>query len=76
MNALYARKEPTTDPHLGTINRKGKKDVILYSDSEATQQVSRYPWHYTLSKPDKRNKKIMHNCAEYDLVWLPDKETK
>lgn len=67
---LYARREPTTDSFVNSIGVKGKKDLVLYEDQDCTKPASRYPWHY--SRPTRANKRVMHNCAQYNLEWLPD----
>lgn len=28
--------------------------------------------NHNMSRPDKRFKYTMYNCAKYDIVWLPD----
>ena len=75
MMTLYARKERTTDPQ--ALKQPAplappQRDVVLYRDAAATIPVGRYPWHYTASKPTRRNRWINHNCARYRLGWLPD----
>ena len=64
MMTLYARKECTTCPQ--------KRDVVIYRDCDATLLAGRFPWHYTASKPTRRNRWINHNCTRYRLEWLPD----
>jgi hypothetical protein len=73
MLTLYARKEKTNCPI--TLKQYlpltlGQRDVVLYEEIDCKKPVSRYTWHYTQSKPDKRNKYIMHNCNKYRLVWV------
>ena len=72
---LYARLELTTDQatsfmRKGLVGPSKKMDVQLYHDRKCTRPASRYPWHYTKSKPTRRNKYVMHNCCRYKLVWL------
>jgi len=56
---LYLRKE----------TRKGCKGVAYYRDPDATIQVCFNQWE---SRPDKRFKYVMLNCARYRAVWLDD----
>lgn len=72
---LYARKEPTNDAwplKQGVKLTRKHRDVVFYQDAEACKPVSRYPWHFNLSKPDKRHKYKYHNCGRYKLIWLAD----
>ena len=75
MLILYARKERTTCPHTlaqPAVLASAQRDVVIYRDAAATIPAGRYPWHYTASKPTRRNRWINHNCARYRLEWLPD----
>lgn len=49
----------------------GKMDVVLYSNPEATEQVSRRSW-YSTSTPRRSAKVVTHNCFRYSLIWLTD----
>ena len=76
---LYARREPTNDAATAAMLKvtpsladpKRHLDVQVYYDREATRKAARYPWYYS-NKPTRRNKRVTHNCANYDLEWLPD----
>ena len=69
IGTLYARRELTTDQSTEFMVKalpqlaKPRFDVQLYYDRKATCPAARYPWHYTESKPTRRNKYVMHNCA-------------
>ena len=70
---LYIRREPNalrnSGPLVGT--RSAAHDLVLYRDQDATQQAGCYPWHGQ-SKPNRRSKRVMHNCWPFALVWLDD----
>lgn len=71
---LYARREMTDDPYMrevpdGYMPAPIPDDVVLYHDPECTQMAARIPWHHS-SKPTRRNKWQMYNCARYRLVWI------
>ena len=68
---LYARYEPTTDSVALAHGVKGKRDVCLYEDREATIPKARFPWHHS-GKPTKASKQCMLNCYKWNLEWLPD----
>lgn len=74
MSTVYARYEPTTDR--ATLNNfeadsiKRCLDVVIYHDAACTAFYCRIPWHYTKSKPTKRNKYITLNCYRYKLQWV------
>jgi hypothetical protein len=72
MLTLYLRREPTTDAELlHWFPNAKRRDVVAYSDPEASQLKARWPWHYR-SKPDRRFKRVMLNCYRWRVVWLPD----
>lgn len=75
---LYARREPTTDTvtlkYVPERQRKRESqwlDVVLYADPEGRRSVARYPNYYS-NKPRRGTRHVMHNCARYQLSWLPD----
>ena len=87
MGTLYARHERTTDSATADMFRNAPQresvmekwhterchqDVQLYYDSACTKKAGRIPWHYT--KPTRRNKYQMLNCARYRLVWVEEKQ--
>ena len=76
MFVTYLRREPTTDAvtHKYAPALVGKvKDVQSYRDPEAKEKgMARWPWHYTKSKPTRRNKWIVLACVKHRIVWLPD----
>jgi len=70
---IYARKEPARDLGAQTLPAsKAQRDVQMYHDADATRPAGRYPWFYNLSKPTRRNRYIVLNCARYRLAWIPD----
>ena len=71
--SLYLRREPTTDDVLRRMAPKAKRfDVVAYKSAECVTPCARWPWHYTKSKPTRRNKRVMFNCYQWATVWLPD----
>ena len=66
-NTVYARLEPSNDT---LVN--GKQDIVVYSDQEATEPISRYPWHYSESSPKYGDSVIRINCVDRYLIWLTD----
>jgi hypothetical protein len=77
LNAVtYLRREPTTDetthkyaPHL----LSKAQDVQSYCDPEAKEKgMARWPWHYSKSKPTRRNRYVTLGCVRHRVVWLPD----
>lgn len=68
---LFARYEPTNDSYVLSNGIKGKRDVVIYKDREATQPMGRFPWHYT-GNPTKASKSCMLNCCEWRLEWMED----
>lgn len=71
MLTLYLQKVPSSDLGNQTLPpSKAQRDVYIYKDAEATKAIGRYPWHYR--KPTRRNRRIMFNCVERPVIWLPD----
>ena len=76
---IYARRERTLDEMLlreakttkesFSLDWQKYQDVVFYRDKECTQFVAREPWHRK-SKPTRRNKYQVINCARYRLVWV------
>ena len=62
---LYARREPDR-----RYAMHGYSQIALYRPGEAWP-VAVYPFHFE-NRPTKRQSRISHNCARYDLEWLPD----
>ncbi len=56
----YLRKEKHDD---------GRSTVAYYRDPEATRWVVNNSWP---SRPTRRNKWVMLNCARYRACWLED----
>lgn len=81
MTTLYAKRVPPAfDKFTDDILRglfgdenydKGRTDVAVFRDQECTVPFNYYHWTES-SKPTRRNRYIMHNCARYRLVWLED----
>jgi hypothetical protein len=76
MQTLYARKEPTTCAITLAQPAKpgaGQRDVVIYRNPNATGlPVARFPWHYSNTKPTRRNRYVTLGCVRYALTWLPD----
>lgn len=69
-NALFIRKEPTTDQTTLALNPATKRlDVVAYADAECMKPAARWPWFYT-NKPTKSHKTVVVNCARYSINWL------
>lgn len=66
--ALYARKEPTTDPIALAHGLEAKKDVVLYRDLAGTQFVARWSW-YLSRRPRRGQKRVTLNCWRWELLW-------
>jgi len=68
LHTLYAKRVEPDDLGGQTLPPvyPSQYDVALFDRSG--KEVGRYPWHYK-SKPDRRFKYVMHNCARYNLVW-------
>lgn len=71
MFIMYLRKETRRMLALNGFHAMTENVVAYYKDKEATKQVCVNFWD---SKPDKRNKYVMYNCAKYKAVWLDDKK--
>lgn len=72
LHTLYLRHEPTTDevwPQYG--DGQTKYDVRAYYDRRCTRLAGIFPWHYTSSKPRRKQKTMMLNCWRWRVVWLP-----
>ena len=83
---LYARKEPTIEENSRprdkdvTLWRKMRSSDFpnatpkliaegpRLADGTMLFPVCRYPYYF--SKPDRRNKTVIHNCFTYRLEWL------
>lgn len=72
MFTLYARYEPTTDwltlKYCDEPLSARTHDLALYHDADCTKPAGRYPWH--VSRPDRRNRYVMHNCSRYHLEFV------
>lgn len=66
---LYARKEPTTDAISVNNGLRGKKDTVIYADTEGKNLVVRWPWHQS-NCPRQNQKRITLNCWRWNLSWL------
>lgn len=72
MNALFIRKEPTTDTTTLALNPATKRqDVVAYTDKACIKPVARWPWFYS-NKPAQTHKTALVNCASHALSWLKD----
>lgn len=79
--ALYARREPTTDPatiaYVPPAQRRRLRDVVFYATPAAARDpkniVARMPWHYTESIPRRSAETVVLNCCRYRLYWLKEK---
>ncbi len=70
MNALFIRKELTTDSTTLALNPAATRfDVVAYVDEECTKPVARWAWFYS-NKPTKSQKSAVVNCTRYALTWL------
>lgn len=65
MEALVARKVPTTDP-LAIKEGLRRLDVILFDGNGSVKY--RFPW-YAQNIPTRRNKYVTVNCYKYSIVW-------
>lgn len=45
--------------------------VAYYKDARAQELICR---NSNQSRPTRRNKYVMYNCAKYKAIWLEDKE--
>lgn len=68
MITLYAKKQPTTDSVSIEHGLKHKNDTVVYRNPECTEQVARWPWHYSKC-PRRGQKKVTLNCFQYLLAW-------
>ncbi|MFK4131917.1 hypothetical protein ACI2KR_06435 [Pseudomonas luteola] len=68
---VYARLEPTSDYLAEALGLKGKRDVVIYRDEQATDILARFKWDND-SRPKKNSKKVTLDCNEWRLFWLPD----
>ena len=73
---IYAKEVPTTDQtslgHLRPQQLRNRRyyDVVFFASPTAQEICGRVPWHYSKTRPTRRNKKFTLNCVTYDLVWL------
>lgn len=64
---LYGRKRPPLDTARAA---PGAFDSVFYFDRECTRPACWFPW-YSSDRPDYRRRRLMYNCAAYQIEWLP-----
>lgn len=71
VGTLYLRKErrPFPEASLAKHFPRGIPVVAFYRDAQATQRIGVDPWP---SRPTRRNRYTMWNCARYRVQWLED----
>lgn len=68
MLTMYLRKESVVSTVYG--EPRMLPCVSYYRDANAQQMICR---NINQSRPTRRNKYVMYNCAKYKAIWLEDK---
>lgn len=69
---IYARYEPSKELGIYDYN-PSKRDVVLYEDSDATIERTRFFW-YQDNKPRKALKTFRLGHRAWSLQWIQDVE--